>query len=232
MAPQQLPLDLAFRPALGMADFVIAPSNRDAVAWIDRWPDWPSHALAIHGPKGSGKSHLAHVWQARSNAVFLDAPPVDEAALPRAIVLDGAGGPNAAWPEAALFHLHNRLREDGGHLLIVSATPPARWPVALPDLASRLAAIPAVALEAPDDDLLVAVMAKQFADRGLEVNEDVLRYVAARVERSFSAAAEIVTRIDRAALAQQRKVTLAMVRGLLAQKESPSPLVGEGRGEG
>jgi hypothetical protein len=79
MAPQQLPLDLAYRPALGMADFVIAPGNRDAVAWIDRWPDWPSHALAIHGPKGSGKSHLAHVWQARSGAVFLDRAPDDEA---------------------------------------------------------------------------------------------------------------------------------------------------------
>lgn len=225
MAPQQLPLDLAFRPALGMADFVIAPGNRDAVAWIDRWPDWPSHALAIHGPTGSGKSHLAHVWQARSNAVFLNAPPADDAALPRAIVLDGP-----RWDETPLFHLHNRLREDGGHLLIVSETPPARWPVALRDLASRLAAIPAVALDAPDDDLLVAVMAKQFADRGLEVNEDVLRYVAARVERSFATAAEMVTRIDRAALAQQRKVSLTMVRGLLA--ESPSPLEGEGRGEG
>ena len=191
MAPQQLPLDLAYRPALGMADFVIAPGNRDAVAWIDRWPDWPSHALAIHGPKGSGKSHLAHVWQARSGAVFLDRAS-DE--TPAAVVLDEPQG----WPEDTLLHLYNRLREAGGHLLIVSATPPARWPVALPDLASRLASIPAVALAAPDDDLLVAVMAKQFADRGLEVNEDVLRYVASRVERSFAAAAEVVTRIDRA----------------------------------
>lgn len=208
MAPQQLPLDLAYRPALGMADFVIAPGNRDAVAWIDRWPDWPSHALAIHGPKGSGKSHLAHVWQTRSQAVFLDRA-ADE--MPAAVVLDAPQG----WAEDALLHLYNRLREAGGHLLIVSETPPARWPVALPDLASRLASIPAVALSAPDDDLLVAVMAKQFADRGLEVNEDVLRYVASRVERSFAAAAEVVARLDRAALAQQRKVTLALARACM-----------------
>ena len=209
MAPQQLPLDLEYRPALGMADFVIAPGNRDAVVWIDRWPDWPSHALAIHGPKGSGKSHLAHVWQARSGAVFLDRAS-DE--TPPAVVLDEPQG----WPEDALLHLYNRLREAGGHLLIVSETPPARWAVALPDLASRLASIPAVALAAPDDDLLVAVMAKQFADRGLEVNEDVLRYVASRVERSFVVAAEMVARIDRAALAQQRRVTLALARECLA----------------
>jgi len=227
MAPQQLPLDLEYRPALGMADFVIAPGNRDAVAWIDRWPGWPSHALAIHGPRGSGKSHLAHVWQARSKAAFLDRAPAADASLPAAIVLDAPQD----WAEAALLHLYNRVRESGGHLLIVSETPPARWPVALPDLASRLASIPAVALAAPDDDLLVAVMAKQFADRGLEVNEDVLRYVASRVERSFAAAADVVTRIDRAALAQQRRVTLALARACLSE-ESPSPLVGEGRDGG
>jgi DnaA regulatory inactivator Hda len=218
----QLPLDLAYRPALDMADFVIARGNRDAVAWIDRWPDWPSHALAIHGPKGSGKSHLAHVWQARSRAVFLERA-ADE--TPAAVVLDQPQG----WAEDALLHLYNRLREAGGHLLIVSEMPPARWPVALPDLASRLASIPAVALAAPDDDLLVAVMAKQFADRGLEVNEDVLRYVASRVERSFAAAADVVARIDRAALAQQRRVTLALARECLS---SPSSLVGESRDGG
>jgi chromosomal replication initiation ATPase DnaA len=217
MAPQQIPLDLAFRPALGMADFVIAPSNRDAVAWIDRWPDWPSHALAIHGPKGSGKTHLAHVWQARSNAVFVESAPPIEAPLPPAVVLDAPHD----WSEAALLHLYNRLREAGGHLLIVSELPPARWPVSLPDLASRLAGTPAVELSAPDDDLLVAVMAKQFADRGLEVNEDVLRYVASRVERSFAVAAEMVARIDRAALARQRRVTLALVRECIAEEPRP-----------
>ena len=225
MAPQQLLLALEYRPALGMADFVIALGNRDAVAWIDRWPDWPSHALAIHGPKGSGKTHLAHVWQARSQAAFLERTPGEE--MPRSVVLDEPQG----WPEAALLHLYNRLREAGGHLLIVSETPPARWPVALPDLASRLASMPAVALAAPDDDLLVAVMAKQFADRGLEVNEDVLRYVASRVERSFAAAAEIVARIDRAALAQQRKVTLALARACISEA-APLPLAEEGRDGG
>jgi len=218
MAPQQLPLDLQYRPALGMADFVIAPGNQDAIAWIDRWPDWPSHALAIHGPRGSGKTHLAHVWQARSKAVLLDRPPASDTAPPAAVILDSPQG----WPEAALLHLYNRVREASGHLLIVSEAPPARWPVALPDLASRLASVPAVALAAQDDDLLVAVMAKQFADRGLEVNEDVLRYVASRVERSFAAAAEMVDRIDRAALAQQRRVTLALARECLAE-EPPLP---------
>ena len=208
--PQQLPLDLAYRPALGTADFVVADANRDAVAWIDRWPDWPAHALAIHGPKGCGKTHLAHVWQAKSGAVALAAPPAD-GAPPLRVVLDEPRD----WPETAFLHLYNALREAGGHLLIASEIPPARWEVALPDLASRLASIPAVALAAPDDELLISVMAKQFSDRGLEVNDDVLRYVASRIERSFAAAAEMVEKIDRAALAEQRRVTLALARTCL-----------------
>jgi chromosomal replication initiation ATPase DnaA len=215
--PQQLPLDLAYRPALGSADFVVADANRDAVAWIDRWPDWPAHALAIHGPKGCGKTHLAHVWQAKSGAVALAAPPAEGATPPACVVLDEPRG----WPETAFLHLYNSVREAGGHLLIASEIPPARWDVALPDLASRLASIPAVALAAPDDELLIAVMAKQFSDRGLEVNDDVLRYVASRIERSFAAAAEMVEKIDRAALAEQRKVTLALVRTCLGSSSAP-----------
>jgi chromosomal replication initiation ATPase DnaA len=208
--PRQLPLDLAFRPAFGSAEFAVADSNSDAVAWIDRWPDWPSHALAIHGPKGAGKTHLAHVWQARAEAVILNAPPAG--APPLRVILDEPRG----WPENAVFHLYNALREMGGHLLIVSEVPPARWNVQLPDLASRLASIPAVALSAPDDELLVAVMAKQFADRGVEVPDDVLRYVVTRIERSFAAAAAMVDNLDRAALAEQRRVTLAVARACLA----------------
>lgn len=209
--PRQLPLDLAYRPALGSADFVVADANRDAVAWIDRWPDWPAHALAIHGPKGCGKTHLAHVWRAKSGAVALSAPPAEGTTPPLRVVLDEPRG----WPETAFLHLYNSMREAGGHLLIASEIPPARWEVALPDLASRLASIPAVALAAPDDELLISVMAKQFSDRGLEVNDDVLRYVASRIERSFAAAAEMVDKIDRAALAEQRRVTLALARACL-----------------
>ncbi len=215
--PQQLPLDLAYRPALGSADFVVADANRDAVAWIDRWPDWPAHALAIHGPKGCGKTHLAHVWRARSGAIALTAPPGEGVAPPLRVVLDEPRG----WPETAFLHLYNAVREAGGHLLIASEMPPARWGVALPDLASRLASIPAVALAAPDDELLISVMAKQFSDRGLEVNDDVLRYVAGRIERSFAAAAAMVEKIDRAALAEQRKVTLALARMCVEASSAP-----------
>src|SRR5690348_734914 len=147
----QLPLDLGHLPALGREDFLVAPSNEAAVKWLERWPDWPRSALALHGPPGAGKTHLAHVFTTRTRAAgivttFIEPATLDVAAVPsrvggaRAVVVDGA---NQA-PEQALLHLHNLVAERRGHLLIVAAEPPSRWPIALADLRSRLLAAPAV----------------------------------------------------------------------------------------
>src|SRR6185312_17193754 len=79
----QLPLDLGFRPALGREDFLIAPCNAAAIAWIDRWPEWPAPALALWGPAGSGKTHLLEVWRARSRAVAIAPGMLISAAVPQ-----------------------------------------------------------------------------------------------------------------------------------------------------
>jgi chromosomal replication initiation ATPase DnaA len=218
MASIQLALDLPFRPALGAGDFVVSDSNRDAVAWLDRWPDWPGRILAIHGPAGCGKTHLAHVWQARSSAQFLAV--ADASVLPprAAVILEQTG--DIDWPsekQVALFHFLNRLREQEGYLLLLSQVAPARWPVTLPDLASRLAAIPAIAVAAPDDRLLSAILIKHFADRQLTVGDDVINFLARHIERSFAAAAQSVAAIDRAALSSRRRVTLPLVREIIGQ---------------
>jgi len=221
----QLALDLQFRPALGRADFVVSDSNRDAVTWLDRWPDWPSPALAIHGPAGCGKTHLAHVWQARSKAVFLEA--IDAAVLMPAasIVIDQSGADAAAIlagdhdRQVALFHFLNRLRELGGSLLLLTREPPARWSVGLPDLASRLGAIPAIAVAPPDDALLGAVLMKHFADRQLTVGEEVIGFLVRHIERSFAAAAAVAAQIDQAALSSRRRITLPLVRGVIGTAE-------------
>lgn len=206
----QLPLDLPVRTALGAEDFVVSDSNRDAVAWLDRWPDWPGPALAIYGPPGCGKSHLAHVWQSRSRARFLDAATPDGPPDSTNLILDAT-----AFPEERLFHLYNHVKAAGGSLLILSREAPARWPVSLPDLASRLASIPAIAVAPPDDTLLAAVLAKHFADRQLMVTADVVDHLVRHIERSFAAAADIAAALDSAALAQQRRPTLALAREVL-----------------
>jgi chromosomal replication initiation ATPase DnaA len=203
--PAQLALDLGHRPALGREDFLIAPCNEGAVAWIDRWPDWPGPALVIHGPAGCGKTHLAQVWRAR-------------AGTREDSVIEDADRPG---DDVALFHLFNRRAEDGGHLLLTARTPPARWQDRLPDLVSRLAAVPTVEIGPPDDILVTQVLVKLFADRQIEVGAEVVSYLVTHMERSFDAARQLVAAADTAALAAKRAVTVPLVRQVLAALSRP-----------
>lgn len=223
-AAAQIPLDLGHRPAQGRQDFLVAPCNRDAVAWIDRWPDWPAPVLVIYGPPACGKSHLAAVWRVRAKAALLsagDGPAAEAdqlAATAENLVLDPIDswiGDRAA--ETTLFHLYNMLKEAGRFALLTMREAPAHAGFALPDLASRLRAAPAASIQAPDDTLIAALMVKLFADRQLQVGADVLTYLLPRMERSFAAAHDIVREIDRLALAEKRGVSVPLVRRVLAE---------------
>lgn len=222
-AGTQLPLDLGHRPALGGEDFLVAGSNAEAVAWLDRWPDWPGHMLALYGPAGCGKSHLANVFAARSGAAVVTADSVTVESVPGLlatdlVVEDGDRGLD----ERAMFHLCNAAKEAGRHLLLTGRLAPARWPVALPDLRSRLSAAPTAEIAPPDDQLMAAVLVKLFADRQLKVGQEVIAYLLARLERSFAAARAVVASIDETALAGHRPVTLPLLRGVLdSQGELP-----------
>jgi DnaA regulatory inactivator Hda len=213
----QLPLDLGHRPALGRADFLVAPSNAEAVAWLDRWPLWPAPALALYGPKGSGKTHLAHVFAARAGARFIDPAALATERVPtllgeaRAAIVDDA----AAAAAEPLLHLYNVLAERQGHLLLAAREPPAHWAIALPDLRSRLLACPAVALSPPDEALIGALLVKLFADRQLAVGDDVVTYLTLRLERSFDAVLQAVATLDQAALAERRRITVPLARRVL-----------------
>ena len=190
----QLILDLALPPpTYARGDFVVADGNRDALAWIERWPDWPAPALSLSGPTGCGKTHLGRIWAARSGATVMAgrdldgrnvADLTDLATASRAIVIEEADRA----PERALFHLYNLVRERGGHLLLISVEPPARWSIALPDLASRLRAAPAVTVAPPDDELLGSIILKQLADRQLHAGAGVVQYLVSHMERSAETA--------------------------------------------
>ncbi len=216
----QLILDLGHRPALGERDFLVAPCNQAAVQWLDRWPDWPAPALAIHGPAGCGKTHLARVFAARSRAPILEAERVTTASVParlgeaRACVVDDADRADAE----PLLHLYNLIAERGGHLLLTAREPPARWPGLLPDLRSRLAAAPAVGVSAPDDALLAALLVKLFADRQLAVGEEVVLFLVRQMERSFDAARRLVADLDAAALRDRRSITIPLARSVLSAR--------------
>jgi chromosomal replication initiation ATPase DnaA len=216
MTGRQLALGLAFRPQLGRDDFVVAPGNAQAIGWIDAWPNWPQGGLVLYGPPAAGKSHLVCIWQKAAGARVVATAALSESAVAdlslAPLALEDAPG---IGDEKALLHLLNMLRERKREVLITAANAPARWPLKLPDLRSRLLALPAVAVAAPDDALLRGVLAKLFADRQMHVGEEVLDYILTHAERSLANARALVAAIDDAAMATQRKVGVALVREVL-----------------
>ena len=208
----QLVLPLGVRPALGRDDFIVAGGNREAVAFIDSWPDWPTPAVALYGPAGSGKSHLAAIWAARANARIVEASALDETSTVPLVVENvdevTSGG--------AIF----TLLESGNPLLLTGRAPPAEWQVALPDLASRFGAMLAFALWAPDDALLAGLARKLFADRQLQVPDAAIAQMIHALERSPSAIRDFVARADEAALSRKRAITPGLIRELLGEPSS------------
>lgn len=220
---RQLAIDLPYRPAFGRADFLVSDCNRAAFGWIERWPDWPGLRLAMYGPAGSGKTHLARLWCAETGARYIAGasvgsfePPFGNGAPPPGIVIDNL----AAASEHELLRLYNCCGELGIGLLVISRSAPAALPIGLPDLASRLRAMPAVGVEPPDDALLAAVLVKHFADRQLRISPSVIGYVVPRMERSFAMAASLAARLDELALAAGRGVSLALARQALADLDA------------
>lgn len=212
----QLTFDLSSKPQFGKEDFLVAASNMAAMAWIERWPDWPAPGLVLSGPEGSGKSHLAHIFAERAQAKLLKAAEIDERRVPEldgmTLVVEDCAAP---LPERALFHLLNQAKDAKSFILFTAREPQARWRVELPDLRSRLLALPLAELTAPDDELLAALLTKLFADRQLRVGPDVVSYVLGRIERSFASARRLVEAVDKKALTAKRPVTIPLIKDLL-----------------
>jgi chromosomal replication initiation ATPase DnaA len=221
-APRQLALALGFDESFAREDFVCGPSNAAALALIERWPDWPALTVALVGPEGAGKSHLAAIWARAAGARTIAGRAIEPAGIPTAlatgalVIEDLTEG---VCEDDALFHLLNLAREEGVFLLLSVRTPPAGWKVKLPDLASRLRAIPTVSLAPPDDALLRALLVKLFSDRQLRVEEELVSYLMTRIERSFAGARAIVAELDREALRQQRPVSRALAAELFRRRQ-------------
>lgn len=216
----QLSFDWPTGVALGPDDFFVSQANAQAFAMLRTPQSWPEGKLVLTGQTGAGKSHLAGIFRAQADALLVharDLPADFRSASPAVIIEDMEHLPRTS--EEAVFHLHNNLRASGGLLLMTAETPPVRWPIALPDLASRMQAATMVAIANPDDALLSALIMKLFADRQISPKPALVQYLATRIERSYAAAADIVARLDAAALAQGRKINKALAADLLDKQD-------------
>ncbi|HEX5508762.1 MAG TPA: chromosomal replication initiator DnaA [Pseudolabrys sp.] len=221
--PRQLALAFEHAESFAREDFLSGPPNETALALIERWPDWPTRIVVVVGPEGSGKSHLAAIWAADAGARSVSAHALAQVDLPGALAMGALVvedvAPDAS-DERALFHLLNLAREEDAFVLLTAVSVPSGWTVNIPDLASRLRALPVVTLAAPDDGLLRSVIVKLAADRQLAVDEALVSYLVTRIERSFAAARDAIARLDREAMRQHRPVTRALAAELFGERNT------------
>jgi chromosomal replication initiation ATPase DnaA len=226
---EQMRLPLTRDVPAGASAFVRSASNALAIDALATWPDHAGQVMALCGPAGCGKTHLARIWAERVGGIPLNGA---EAALADPIELEGRPVLLDIARDAddeTLFHLINLAQQDGGALLMVSRPSPRRWKVDVPDLRSRLDAVRVIAMEAPDDAVLSAILAARFAERSITPGEGVIDYLVMRIDRSAAAAAAVVERLD----AEHRPITRSLARQVLGTSDDlfdDAPEAGSGSG--
>lgn len=221
MSTRQVALPLSLPARMGLTDFVPSACNSAALGLLGG--PLPAGRLVLHGPEGSGKTHLGHIWATAEGAVHLDGADLVGTDLPAMVAQGAIWLDNAAQvakdadAQTALFHLLNLAQAHGAEILLAARTPARDWGVTLPDLASRLGACAHVALAPPDDALLAAVLAKLFADRQVVVSDRLIPYLVPRMERSLAAAQALVARLDAEALARGKPIGRALAGELLQE---------------
>ena len=218
LQPRQLAFALPHAESLTRDNFLEGPANAAGLALVDSWPEWPNNIMLLVGPEGSGKSHLAAIWAEQAGARSTTTQALTAAAVPGALATGALVVEDlrsSDLDERALFHLMNLAREDEAFVLVTARVPPSAFEIELPDLRSRLRAVPTVSLLAPGDQLFRALIVKFCADRQLDVDETVVSYLATRIERSYAAVRQAVELLDAEALRLGRPVTRALAVELL-----------------
>ena len=214
---QQLILDLRSIPSMGRNDYFVSDVNKEAVTWLDAWPNWTTFGFIVCGPLGSGKSHLAQVLKTLSHGYIIEAKDVsdqniDQLSEKKCLIIENI---ELLTSETLLFHLYNMLLENKNNLMITSKLTMSQISFELPDLKSRLLSMPQVNIGFPDDRLLKNLLIKQFLDKGILVEMEVIYYLIKRIDRSFEAISKLVSKIDFKSLEKAKKITIPFIKNTI-----------------
>lgn len=202
------------------ATLVVARANEAAARLLTDWAAWPGGALALSGPQGSGKTHLALAWALETGARELAPQATSEEAAEMfaetggRLLIDDADGPR---DDAMLWRLLDLTRARKGAVLLVGARPPGDWTTPIPDLRSRLQALPVARLGEPDEAFLEVVLRRVCREQFIQLSDDAAKYLSKRMPRTFAAAHALAAELDRSIVKGARPVSVAVAkRALLA----------------
>lgn len=219
----QFALPLLHAPGFTDGRFVVARCNERAFDFVGRWPDWPAAAAALFGPPGCGKTHLAHLWRARADALLVEgrefaAKFAEARRSTRPLVIEDIDREPA---DAAREHLLMELLDHPRRpILFTGRTPPGQWACVTGDWRSRTASLLAFGIDAPDDVFLSALARNLFAARQLAVPAEVAELIVTRLERTPDAVAGFVAAADEKALCAKRPVSLRLVLEMLGENSA------------
>ena len=213
---KQLLLNLRTFPSMGREDYIVSSINKDAVIWLDVWPNWPSLGFIVCGPAGSGKSHLASALQTLSHGFIIEAKNLEESKLGnltknKCLIIEDI---HKFKSEKLLLHIYNMMVERNNNLMLTSNKPISNINFKLLDLKSRILSMPQINIGLPDDELLKNLLIKQFADKGVLVDFEVINYLIKRIDRSFESIIKMVSKINALSLEKSKKITIPFLKNV------------------
>ncbi len=213
----QLLLELDYKTNFNENDFYLSKSNSNAFNLINRWPDWEKKILNISGEKFSGKSHLANIFKLKSKAFLIKGNKIDNSIfkslkLYESIIIDDFEECNE---EEILYSIFNLIDQDSKYLLINSLKPINKIKYKLPDLASRSKNCLYAEIENPDDELLFAIILKNFSDRQIKIEKKIINFIISRVDRSYRKIDEFIYKVDELSLKKKKPINLKTIKEIL-----------------